>query len=116
MVAKLKRKKESVMLYRNTEKIFDSERLCIVVPIKVMEHPFVVYAADDRTTPIYTFKEDSRKDILMKNSKEEIVARIQKKSILAADAAATYIVGDLMENGNIAMKQEIVENYDIKVA
>jgi len=112
-IAKLKRKNGGIVLYRDTEAYFDSEKICWIYQVDG-DH-FNVYTDEEKENLIYSFSgEFVGRDILMKNTDDEPVAKIDKRTITeskimecAADAAG-YDVG--------CAGLDDVQSYDVTIA
>jgi len=94
-VAKLKRKSEAIVLYRDTKKMFDSKKICWVVNEPRGEDSFVLYADEERASLMYTIQGNIlQRDVHMKNAKGEIVAIIN----------------------NLTSGEGNVESYEVRIA
>merc|ERR1711982_303536 len=96
-IAKLKRKDGGIVLYRDTEAYFDSEKVCWIYQVE--GENFNVYKDEDKEDLIYTFSgEFIGRDIIMKNKDDEPVAKIDE--------------GTFTE----AKRLDDVQSYDVKIA
>jgi len=96
-VSKLKRKKNSLVLYRDTKKMFDSSKLCMIVNEPHGEDTFVFYkdGGEGLSELVYTINANILgRDVHMKNVKGEIVAEIH----------------------NVESSEGNVESYEVRVA
>lgn len=112
-VAKLKRKDGGIVLYRDTEAYFDSEKVCWIY--QVDDENFNVYKDEDKENLIYTFSgEFIGRDIIMKNKDDEPVAKIDERTFTEArimDTAAEAAGYDVDCVG-----LDDVQSYDVKIA
>merc|ERR1712232_241158 len=94
-VAKLKRKNEALVLYRDTEKMFDSSKVCYIVNEPRGEDSFVVYQDEETTSVAYHIIGNILdRNVHMKNEKGDIVAEIH----------------------NLESSEDNVENYEVRVS
>jgi len=114
LVAKLKRNKKGIALYRDTEKFFDSEIICTLKRDKTSEEKFYVFADKEMVTPVYTFVgEFVGRDILMKNAKGEPVAKIDTKKSAEGTMMTAAAVATGMEN---FVDYSDVQSYKVEIA
>jgi len=110
-VAKLIRKGDAIVVYRDTEAYFDSEAICWIF---YEDHKFRVYSDSKRLNLIYYFSgQFFDRDIIMKNVDQEPVAKIDEKTITGANVMSA--AADMAGVGNEAGLED-VQNYVVKVA
>lgn len=94
-VVKLKRKNESLVLYRDTKKMFDSSKLCYISNERRGDDSFVVYKDEEKTSLAYHIMGNILdRNVHMKNEKGDIVAEIR----------------------NLESSEGNVESYEVRVA